>query len=293
MKLIDSVATMQQWSLAHKAAGKTIAFVPTMGYLHPGHVSLLEAARKTADLLVLSIFVNPTQFGAGEDFETYPKDMSSDMQRAEEAGVDVVFAPSAAQMYPKGYNSWVDVAGLTEVLCGASRPGHFRGVTTVVSKLFNIVAPAVAYFGNKDFQQLAVIRRMVIDLNLPVDIVGLPIIREADGLAMSSRNSYLAKEERQQALCLSKAIAQARRLASSGELRVAEILHQLRISMESNPLAKIDYLKICHQDSLQEQTQVDENSVLLLAVFIGRTRLIDNAFLLSSSAKTSAMKAHK
>lgn len=286
MITIDSVAAMQQWSQARRQAGQRIAFVPTMGYLHQGHVSLLNAARKAADVLVLSIFVNPTQFGAGEDFETYPKDMSKDIQLAAEAGVDVVFAPSATQMYPRGYSSWVEVAGLTEVLCGASRPGHFRGVTTVVSKLFNIVAPTVAYFGNKDFQQLAVIRRMVIDLNLPVDIVGRPIIREADGLAMSSRNSYLAKEERRQALCLFQAIEQARRLANSGELRVTEILRQLRLSIESNPLAKIDYVKICHQYSLQEQTQVDEDSVLLLAVFIGRTRLIDNAFVLDRALTT-------
>lgn len=286
MITIDSVAAMQQWSQARRQAGQRIAFVPTMGYLHQGHVSLLNAARKAADVLVLSIFVNPTQFGAGEDFETYPKDMSKDIQLAAEAGVDVVFAPSATQMYPRGYSSWVEVAGLTEVLCGASRPGHFRGVTTVVSKLFNIVAPTVAYFGNKDFQQLAVIRRMVIDLNLPVDIVGRPIIREADGLAMSSRNSYLAKEERRQALCLFQAIEQARRLANSGELRVTEILRQLRLSIESNPLAKIDYVKICHQYSLQEQTQVDEDSVLLLAVFIGRTRLIDNAFMLDRALTT-------
>jgi len=285
MLILDSVAAMQQWSQAHRQAGQGIAFVPTMGYLHQGHVSLLDAARKAADLLVLSIFVNPTQFGAGEDFDTYPQDLAKDTHLAKKAGVDVVFVPPAAQMYPQGYNSWVEVAGITEVLCGASRPGHFRGVTTVVNKLFNIIAPRVAFFGNKDFQQLAVIRRMVKDLNLPVDIVGLPIVREADGLAMSSRNSYLAQEERQQALCLSQAIAQAQQLAKNGELRVTEILHRLRMSIESHLLVKIDYLKICHQDSLQEQMLVDENSVLLLAVFIGRTRLIDNAFVMEPVAK--------
>jgi len=285
MLILDSVAAMQQWSQARRQAGQDIAFVPTMGFLHQGHVSLLDAARKAADLLVLSIFVNPTQFGAGEDFDTYPQDLAKDTHLAKKAGVDVVFVPPAAQMYPQGYNSWVEVAGITEVLCGASRPGHFRGVTTVVNKLFNIIAPRVAFFGNKDFQQLAVIRRMVKDLNLPVDIVGLPIVREADGLAMSSRNSYLAQEERQQALCLSQAIVQAQQLAKNGELRVTEILHRLRMSIESHLLVKIDYLKICHQDSLQEQMLVDENSVLLLAVFIGRTRLIDNAFVLEPVAK--------
>ena len=285
MLILDSVAAMQQWSQARRQAGQDIAFVPTMGFLHQGHVSLLDAARKAADLLVLSIFVNPTQFGAGEDFDTYPQDLAKDTHLAKKAGVDVVFVPPAAQMYPQGYNSWVEVAGITEVLCGASRPGHFRGVTTVVNKLFNIIAPRVAFFGNKDFQQLAVIRRMVKDLNLPVDIVGLPIVREADGLAMSSRNSYLAQEERQQALCLSQAIVQAQQLAKNGELRVTEILHRLRMSIESHLLVKIDYLKICHQDSLQEQMLVDENSVLLLAVFIGRTRLIDNAFVMEPVAK--------
>lgn len=291
MITIDSVAAMQQWSQSQQAAGKTVAFVPTMGYLHQGHVSLLHAASKAADLLVLSIFVNPTQFGVGEDFATYPKDLDKDSQLAEQAGVDVVFVPSAAQMYPQGFNSWVEVGGITQVLCGASRPGHFRGVTTVVNKLFSIVAPRVAYFGNKDFQQLAVIRRMVIDLNLPVKIVGCPIIREADGLAMSSRNSYLSTEERRQALCLSQAIAQAQQLVKTGEFQVPEILGQLRVFIESNPRAKIDYLKICHQSSLQEQLQVDVDSVLLLAVFVGQTRLIDNAFLLESADKIPVVKA--
>ncbi len=189
---ITSVAEMQQWSRLQKAAGRRIAFVPTMGFLHQGHLSLLEEGRKNADLLVLSIFVNPTQFGVGEDYEDYPRDLEADTALAEQAGVDVIFAPQPSQMYPGGYASRVDVAGITDLLCGASRPGHFGGVTTVVSKLFNIVLPDIAYFGNKDFQQLAIIRRMVIDLNMPLEIVGIPIVREADGLAMSSRNSYLS-----------------------------------------------------------------------------------------------------
>jgi pantoate--beta-alanine ligase len=280
MITITSVSEMQQWSLQQHKAGLRIAFVPTMGFLHQGHVSLLDEGRKGADLLVLSIFVNPTQFGVGEDFEDYPRDLEADSKLAEQAGVDVIFAPPAAQMYPRGYATWVDVEGITEVLCGASRPGHFRGVTTVVSKLFNIVQPDIAFFGNKDFQQLAVIRRMALDQNMTVEIVGMPIVREADGLAMSSRNSYLSPEHRGQALALSRSLAAARQLVAAGELDVAQILTAVRSLIESNNAARVDYLKVCHQLSLAEQIRVDGDSVLLLAVFIGKTRLIDNSFLL-------------
>ena len=284
MNIITSVSEMQCWSLAQKAAGKKIAFVPTMGYLHQGHVSLLDEGRKRADLLVLSIFVNPTQFGAGEDFETYPRDLEADAALAEPVGVDVIFAPTAGEMYPQGYGSWVDLDGITEVLCGASRPGHFRGVTTVVTKLFNIVQPDVACFGAKDFQQLAVIRQMVRELNMPIEILGCPIVREADGLALSSRNSYLSTEERRQALCLSQGLAQARRMVADGQRDAAEILQQLRSAILQQPAARIDYLQICHQRSLQQQERVDADSVLLLAVFVGKTRLIDNGFLLTEAA---------
>ncbi len=278
---ITSVAEMQQWSRLQKAAGRRIAFVPTMGFLHQGHLSLLEEGRENADLLVLSIFVNPTQFGVGEDYEDYPRDLAADTALAEKAGVNVIFAPSASQMYPAGYASRVDVEGITDLLCGASRPGHFKGVTTVVSKLFNIVQPDLAYFGTKDFQQLAVIRRMVLDLNMPVEIVGMPIVREADGLAMSSRNSYLTFEERRQALVLSKAIAQSRQMVAQGVFDSEKILAEVKAQIENCHKARIDYLKICHQLSLQEQDQVDQDSVLLLAVYIGKTRLIDNGFLLA------------
>lgn len=274
---------MQQWSLKQKAAGQRISFVPTMGFLHEGHLSLLEEGRRRGDLLVLSIFVNPTQFGVGEDFEDYPRDLAADSEMAARAGVDVIFAPGASQMYPQGYASWVDLDGITEVLCGASRPGHFRGVTTVVTKLFNIVQPHLAFFGEKDFQQLAVIRQMVKDLNMPVEIVGCPIVREKDGLAMSSRNSYLEADARQQALCLSRALEQARTLVQQGETRVEPILTALKVELERHSLAKIDYLKICNQDSLEEQSAIDADSVLLLAVFIGTTRLIDNGFLITSN----------
>ncbi len=271
---------MQQRALAARIAGQKIAFVPTMGFLHQGHLSLLEEGRQQGDLLILSIFVNPTQFGQGEDFEDYPRNLQRDSELAEATGVDIVFAPTAGEMYPKGYATYVDVEGITEVLCGASRPGHFRGVTTVVSKLFNIVQPDVALFGNKDFQQLAVIRRMVLDQNMPVEIVGLPIFRETDGLAMSSRNVYLTVEQRQQALVLSGSIAKAKKLVAAGQTECVKILAALRELLAAQPEARIDYLKICHQLSLQEQATVDADSVLLLAVFFGKTRLIDNSFLL-------------
>jgi pantoate--beta-alanine ligase len=280
MLILNSVVEMQQWSRQQRAAGKTVAFVPTMGYLHQGHYSLLEEGRKRGDLLVLSIFVNPAQFGAGEDLDVYPRDLAGDTELAARAGVDVIFAPSVAQMYPRGYASWVEVEGISALLCGASRPGHFRGVTTVVSKLFNIVQPEIAFFGCKDFQQLAVIRRMVLDLNLAIEIVGMPIVREADGLALSSRNSYLSVDERRQALVLSTAIRSARQAVADGERDSEPILAQARQLIAAQPAARVDYLQICHQFSLQNQSKIDTDSVLLLAVFIGKTRLIDNSFLL-------------
>lgn len=277
MEMITSVREMQQRALQLRTAGKRIAFVPTMGYLHEGHLSLLRAGRARGEVLVLSIFVNPTQFGKGEDLESYPRDLRRDADLAEEAGTDIIFAPEAAEMYPRGYATYVDVEGLTAGLCGASRPGHFRGVTTVVCKLFGIVQPHLALFGEKDFQQLAVIRRMTLDLNLPVEVVGQPIVREADGLAMSSRNVYLSAEEREQALALSRGIRLARQLVQEGETAVPVILDVLRRFIQEQPDARIDYLEVCHAITLEPQQHVDQDSVLLLAVFIGSTRLIDNA----------------
>ncbi len=280
MKIITDISEMQMRCVEARRRGLQISFVPTMGYLHEGHLSLLREGRRRADILVLSIFVNPAQFGVGEDYESYPRDLTRDAQMARSMGVDFLFAPEAAAMYPKGYSTYVDVEGLTERLCGESRPGHFRGVTTVVAKLFNIVQPHFAFFGQKDFQQLAVIRRMSADLNLPIEIVGMPIVRENDGLAMSSRNVYLSVEERRQALALSQALASARRMAREGENDCARILAVLRAAIEQHSAARIDYLKICHQATLQDQDRVDGDSVLLLAVFIGKTRLLDNGFLL-------------
>jgi pantoate--beta-alanine ligase len=250
-----------------------------MGFLHEGHLSLLREGRRRGDLLVLSLFVNPAQFGQGEDFESYPRDPERDADLARSVGVDLLFAPEARDMYPRGYATFVDVEGLTDTLCGRSRPGHFRGVTTVVCKLFTIVQPHVALFGRKDFQQLAVLRRMTEDLNLPVEIVGMPIVREADGLAMSSRNSYLSAGERRQALALSDAIGLAGVAVRQGERSAAALLDLVARRLGQEPDAHIDYVRICHDESLEDVAVVDRHAVLLLAVRIGRTRLIDNSYL--------------
>ena len=283
MEIIRSVSEMQQRAISARAAGQSISFVPTMGFLHQGHLSLLEEGRKRGDLLILSIFVNPTQFGQGEDFEDYPRDLKQDSKLAQEMGVDIIFAPEAAEMYPTGYATYVDVEGITDNLCGTSRPGHFRGVCTVVAKLFNIVQPHSAIFGNKDFQQLAVIRRMTIDMNIPVEIIGKVIFRESDGLAMSSRNVYLTPEQREQALVLSQSLAKAREQVVSGETACATIIAKLQESISNQPDARIDYVQICHQLTLEDQDYVDTDSVLLLAVYLGSTRLIDNGFLVSNN----------
>lgn len=279
MITIKSVNEMQQWAINARSRNQTIAFVPTMGFLHQGHLSLLEEGRKRGDLLVLSIFVNPTQFGQGEDFDEYPRDLQQDSELAFKAGVDVIFAPDAGAMYPQGYATYVDVEGITNTLCGASRPGHFRGVCTVVSKLFNIVQPHIAIFGAKDFQQLAVIKQMTADMNMAIDIIGMPIFREADGLAMSSRNVNLDSTQRQQALVLSQALELARQLVVGGETSADVIIADLKALIATKPDAQVDYLQICHQLTLADQTQVDTDSVLLLAVRFGATRLIDNGFL--------------
>lgn len=280
MDIITDIKTMQERCAAARAEGRRIAFVPTMGYLHEGHLSLLREGRRQGDLLVLSIFVNPAQFGQGEDFESYPRDLTSDAAMARTEGVDLVFSPEAREMYPSGYATYVNVEGLTDTLCGASRPGHFRGVTTVVAKLFAIVLPHVALFGRKDFQQLTVIRRMAADLNFPVEIVGVPIVRETDGLAMSSRNVYLSPEERRQALALSRALEAGRKMTADGQRDAGEILSFLSALIEAEPDARIDYLQICDQHTLRDQERVDVDSVLLMAVFVGKTRLLDNGFLL-------------
>ncbi|WP_026840560.1 pantoate--beta-alanine ligase [Citrifermentans bremense] len=276
MIVIHSVAQMQQY--ARDKRGE-IALVPTMGYLHEGHASLMVEARKRAKYVVASIFVNPTQFGVNEDLDSYPRDLEHDKEIAEKAGVDVIFAPTAADMYPEGYQSYLNVEEITAHLCGASRPGHFRGVTTVVAKLFNIVAPKVALFGKKDFQQLAVIRRMVRDFNFDIEIVGMPIVREADGLAMSSRNTKLSPVEREQALCLSRSIAAAKAAFKGGERSVAALQKVAAAMIEGEKSPQIDYLEFRDQDSLLPLEKADERTLLALAVRVGSVRLIDNSIL--------------
>jgi len=279
MQIITSIKEMQDFSNRVRREAKTIVLVPTMGFLHLGHLSLMEEGRRRGDLLVISIFVNPTQFGAGEDYEDYPRDTERDQQLAEEKGVEVIFAPTAAEMYPSTYQTYVDVEKVTKNLCGISRPTHFRGVTTVVVKLFNIVKPHVAIFGEKDFQQLVTIRQMVSDLNLDIEIVGMPICREEDGLAMSSRNKYLNPDERGAALSLSRSLKFASELFKKGERKAEEIIREVKRIIEAEKLVQIDYVKICDTTTLRDIEHIDQEAVLALAVNIGKARLIDNIVL--------------
>lgn len=279
MKIITSITDMQKTALSLKRAGKRIAFVPTMGFLHEGHASLLREGRKRGDCLLLSIFVNPIQFGPGEDLDRYPRNLEGDCTVARECGVDLVFTPTAAEMYSPGFQTSIRVKDLARPLCGSSRPGHFDGVATVVTKLFNICQPDVALFGKKDFQQLAIIRRMTTDLSLPVEIVGMPIVREADGLAMSSRNAYLSPEQRQSALCLSRAIHLVRERHAAGERSATRLLEAARELILAEPAATIDYLELRDADTLETVPTASDTTLMALAVKIGTTRLIDNTVL--------------
>jgi pantoate--beta-alanine ligase len=277
--ILRSVAEMTAFSEVARARGERIAFVPTMGYLHAGHVSLLEEGRRRAERLVLSIFVNPTQFAPSEDLARYPRDLDGDLAKAAGAGTDAAFVPEGGEIYPPGYQTFVRVRELEKGLCGDSRPDHFLGVATVVCKLFNIVRPHLALFGEKDFQQLAVIRRMVADLNLPVTVVGLPTVREPDGLAMSSRNQYLSAEERSRALALSRGLAAARALFDAGERRPASLVAAAR-AVIAPAATRVDYVELRDADSLAPLVAlVERPAVLAVAAIVGRTRLIDNARL--------------
>ncbi|WP_456465222.1 pantoate--beta-alanine ligase [Desulfurobacterium sp.] len=277
MKKVRTVKEMKGIAEAFKRAGKSIGFVPTMGYLHEGHLSLVRRARKENDIVVMSIFVNPTQFGPNEDFEKYPRDEKRDSKLAEREGVDILFLPAVEELYPEPYRTYVEVSEITEVLCGARRPGHFRGVTTIVTKLFNIVKPDRAYFGKKDFQQYKVIKQMVKDLNMDVEVVGCPIVRENDGLAMSSRNIYLSPEERKSALSLYNALKLAKGLIEKGERRASRIKEQMEKFILSHPnVKKIDYIEIVDQDNFKDVEFIKESNLIALAVFVGDTRLIDN-----------------
>lgn len=259
-----------------KNEGLSVGFVPTMGYLHEGHESLIKKAASENDKVVVSIFVNPLQFGPTEDLATYPRDLDRDSKICERAGADLIFNPSDNEMYYEDFSTIVSVNGLTENLCGKSRPIHFTGVCTVVNKLFNIVAPNRAYFGQKDAQQLFIIKRMVRDLNIDVEVIGCPIIREKDGLAKSSRNIYLSENERKAAIILNQALKKAKYLMDTGITNVDEILNILRETIESEPLARIDYIDIVDTNSLNKVDKIDKSVLVAIAVFINKTRLIDN-----------------
>jgi len=279
MKTITTISEMQSAARSWKREGKTIAFVPTMGFLHDGHASLLREGRKLADILVLSIFVNPIQFGKNEDLDRYPRDPERDCRIAAECGVDAVYMPEVAEMYPAGFQTAITVRELSKPLCGASRPGHFDGVATVVAKLFNIVMPDLALFGRKDYQQLALIRRMVDDLSLPVKVIGMPIVRESDGIAMSSRNAYLSPPERRSALALSRAIGEVRAAYDSGERSIEALRQKALAVIQREPILQIDYLEFCNERTLQPSARADGDTLLALAVKAGATRLIDNTVL--------------
>ena len=275
MKIVSTIEEVRAQVKEWKKEGQSIGFVPTMGYLHEGHMSLIDAAGEN-DKVVVSIFVNPMQFGPTEDLASYPRDLEHDAKLCEEHGVDLIFHPTPEEMYGDQFYSYVDMDVLTKELCGLSRPVHFRGVCTVVTKLFNIVTPDRAYFGQKDAQQLAVIKRMVKDLNMPLTITGCPIIREADGLAKSSRNTYLSIEEREAALVLSRSIFLVKEMVEKGERDCKKILAAMTAEIEKEPLAKIDYVKIVDLDTMQQVEKIDRGILAAIAVYIGKTRLIDN-----------------
>lgn len=278
MKIVGTVKEVREQVKEWKKQGLSVGFVPTMGYLHEGHKSLMDAARKGNDKVVVSIFVNPMQFGPTEDLATYPRDLDHDAALCESAGVDLIFHPEAEEMYEKDFCSFVDMTGLTEGLCGKTRPIHFRGVCTVVNKLFNIVTPDHVYFGQKDGQQLAVIKRMVRDLNMDIEIVGCPIVREEDGLAKSSRNTYLSSEERKAALILSKTVALGKELAKT-EKDANKVVEAMKKNIETEPLAKIDYVEAVDALSMAPVEKLEGTCMLAMAVYIGKTRLIDNTLI--------------
>ena len=276
MQIATTINEVRTQVKAWKKEGCSVGFVPTMGYLHEGHGSLISRARKENDKVVVSIFVNPMQFGPGEDLESYPRDLDKDSAYCESLGADLIFHPEPEEMYTEGFCSYVDMSVLTEELCGLSRPVHFRGVCTVVNKLFNIVQPDRAYFGQKDAQQLAIIKRMVQDLNMDLEIIGCPIVREEDGLAKSSRNTYLSAEERQAALVLSKAVKLGQELVAAGETDAKKIVSEMSALIEKEPLARIDYVKAVDGLTMQQIDTVKTPMLVALAVYIGKTRLIDN-----------------
>ncbi len=279
MEIVETPREMQSRALAWRREGKKTVLVPTMGYFHQGHVSLMDYGRTVGDPLVVSLFVNPTQFGPNEDLGRYPRNFERDCELAAAAGVDVIFTPSPEEMYPPGFQTYVQVEELSRGLCGASRPGHFGGVATVVLKLFNLVQPEIAIFGEKDYQQLVVLQRLARDLNLPVTVVGRPLVREADGLALSSRNTYLSPEERRRALSLVAALEAAREAVAAGDRTAAGIVAAARRVLTQTPGVEIDYVELVHPDTLERIERLEGPARLALAARLGKTRLIDNALL--------------
>jgi len=276
MEVIKTIKEMNEFSSQARGAGRTIAFVPTMGFFHEGHLSLMREGRKKADLLIVSLFVNPTQFAPHEDLKNYPRNFERDRKMAEEVGTDILFAPEADEMYPPDHQTHVLVEKVTRNLCGRSRPTHFQGVATVVMMLFEIVMPHVTLFGEKDYQQLVTIRQMVRDLHMNVEVVGMPTVREPDGLAMSSRNTTLLPDERKAALSLYRSLQRAKELLQKGEQRAGRILDEMNGILQSEPLVRMDYVQICDALTLQDVDRIEGDVVVALAAYLGKTRLIDN-----------------
>jgi pantoate--beta-alanine ligase len=280
MKTFAKIGEIKTEIKRQRAEGKSIGFVPTMGFLHEGHLSLVRESLRKTDCTVVSLFVNPTQFGPQEDFEEYPRDLERDADILEKEGVDVVFVPDQNEMYPQSYKTYVEVQDLQDKLCGSSRPGHFKGVCTVVLKLFQIVDPDTAFFGQKDAQQALILKRMVRDLNLSVDIDVLPIVREVDGLALSSRNVYLNAEERKAALCLIKGLKQAEQMIKKGERKSSQIIQTIQQIINSEPMARMDYVEVVDLDNLDPLDKIKGEALIALAVYVGKIRLIDNMIVI-------------
>jgi len=277
MEIIHDPAAMTAWSKEQAKKGRTLGFVPTMGYFHEGHLSLMRRAGELADLVVVSLFVNPTQFAPHEDLAAYPRDLERDKDLAQKEGVDILFTPGTEDLYLPGHSTWVEVPDLARNLCGASRPTHFRGVATIVCKLFNLTLPHVAVFGQKDWQQLTIIKRMVRDLNLPIDVVGRPIVREPDGLAMSSRNTYLSLTERKQACFIYKGLLMAQTMVKDTQEQAETIKRALKEFYQKNiPAGRIDYIELVHPEQLTPVSLIDQPTLLAVAIFLGKARLIDN-----------------
>ena len=274
MKVIKTIGELKDTLKPYRKKGKSIGLVPTMGFLHKGHASLIKKAVEDNDIVVVSDFVNPIQFGPNEDLESYPRDIKADSKLCEEIGADFIFNPEPSEMY-HDKKAFVDIEGLSDNLCGAKRPGHFRGVCTVCTKLFNIVGPDRAYFGQKDAQQLSIIKKLVLDLNIPVEIIPVPIVREDDGLAMSSRNTYLSKEERNAVLCLSKAIFTGEKMAKDGA-SLEKVLEKMTEIIKTEKLAKIDYINAVDLETIENVENFNQDTLVAIAVYIGKTRLIDN-----------------